>query len=133
MNFRSLFDRKERLINLEKSISLFKSYDLVGFLSNSEEERKDLLIGSIHLDARLVRTLISEIDEEITIQYSNQSDSEKAETRKWIDQRIDATNEEIDNLSSIEAPLKRSQTAQELLTRIVMFEDYQSIFSSKQR
>ena len=133
MNFRSLFDRKERLINLEKSISLFKSYDLVGFLSNSEEERKDLLIGRIHLDASLVRTLISEIDEEITIQYSNQSDSEKAETRKWIDQRIDATNEEIDNLSSIEAPLKRSQTAQELLTRIEMFEDYQSIFSSKQR
>ena len=133
MNFRSLFDRKERLINLEKSISLFKSYDLVGSLSNSEEERKDLLIGRIHLDANLVRTLISEIDEEITIQYSNQSDSEKAETRKWIDQRIDATNEEIDNLSSIEAPLKRSQTAQELLTRIEMFEDYQSIFSSKQR
>ena len=117
----------------EKSISLFKSYDLVGSLSNSEEERKDLLIGRIHLDANLVRTLISEIDEEITIQYSNQSDSEKAETRKWIDQRIDATNEEIDNLSSIEAPLKRSQTAQELLTRIEMFEDYQSIFSSKQR
>ena len=133
MNFRSLFDRKERLINLEKSISLFKSYDLVGSLSNSEEERKDLLIGRIHLDASLVITLISEIDEEITIQYSNQSDSEKAETRKWIDQRIDATNEEIDNLSSIEAPLKRSQTAQELLTRIEMFEDYQSIFSSKQR
>ena len=133
MNFRSLFDRKERLINLEKSISLFKSYDLVGSLSNSEEERKDLLIGRIHLDASLVRTLISEIDEEITIQYSNQSDSEKAETRKWIDQRIDATNEEIDNLSSIEAPLKRSQAAQELLTRVEMFEDYQSIFSAKQR